>query len=581
MRPAVFRHFGSLVIGLAALMAACPQAASAATWTFLVYGDSRDSSGGINTQILGELAARTVAENPAFILFVGDLAGTGSQANYDLWKSTMAAVYNAGIGVAPVAGNHESAAFAAFKSTFITPLSSTFKNAPLQNFVLDTSGSDGRSFSFNYKNALFLGLDNYANNSTSTHAVNQTFVDARLAARNPAATPLVFAYCHEPAFKPGQDTGLENKSSARNTFWTSLQNAGCRQLYVGHDHLYADARLDNGDGNVNNDVHQLVVGTAGAPLYTLAYSGDTGSWTVVPVNGESQYGYERVVVNDVAAKVTETWVHRTGTNAYADTTNIFSYYYGPATTIWSGAAGNANLNNADNWQGGTLPNLTGGTAVLSFAAGGGSAAVNTAANLAGIVVNRDGDFTIGHASGGSLTIGGSGVVASSGGTTSRTYTLSQDIVMSGAQTWRTTNANSKLLVSGSIANGGSLLTVEAFDNANGAVAITRGISGNGGLTKIGSGALTLSGTDSYTGLTTVSDGKLIVSSRFGLRDGANLAVGAQVSLLPDPPMEDAEAIGPPVSAPTAATVFTVPEPGTLALLTVAALAGLYGRRYRP
>ena len=129
---------------------------------------------------------------------------------------------------------------------------------------------------------MFLCMDNYSNSSTSAHNVNQAFLDAQLAARNPTNTPLVFAMWHEPAFKCGSDTGLENKPALRNVTWTSLQNAGCRQVFNGHDHLYAMARLDDGDGNPNDDTYQVVVGTAGAPLYDVVYSGDTGTWTVVP-----------------------------------------------------------------------------------------------------------------------------------------------------------------------------------------------------------------------------------------------------------------------------------------------------------
>jgi len=118
------------------------------------------------------------------------------------------------------------------------------------------------------------------------------------------------------------------RRTQRNATWTSLQNAGCRVVFNGHDHLFASARLDDGDGNPNDDIYQVVVGTAGAPLHTLAYQGDTGSWTVVPISYESSYGYLRVVVDDVAQTVVQTWVHRTGTNIFAVTTNVVSYTYG-------------------------------------------------------------------------------------------------------------------------------------------------------------------------------------------------------------------------------------------------------------
>jgi hypothetical protein len=319
------------------MLLASAQCGMGATWKFLVYGDSRAASGsGINAQILGEMAAQTLVENPAFVLFPGDLVGTGGQTVYNTWKTTMLPVYNAGIGVCPVAGNHEAnggqSGLDAFKSTFITPyVAAPF--AGMTNLVVDSSASDGRSYAFNFQAALFLCMDNYSNASTSAHMVNQTFLDARLAARNPTNTPLVFAMWHEPSFKCGSDTGLEAKPTQRNATWASLQNAGCRQVFNGHDHLYATARLDNGDGNASNDTYQVVAGTAGAPLFALSYSGNTGSWTVVPVSSESSYGYLRVVVDDAAQTVVQTWVHRTGINVFVDTTNVLSYTYGALTVF--------------------------------------------------------------------------------------------------------------------------------------------------------------------------------------------------------------------------------------------------------
>jgi hypothetical protein len=326
----------------------CPKGVSAVAWKFLVYGDSRSSlpyfaESGVNTAILSELAARTVTENPALVLFPGDTAYTsflGYNAPYTTWKSAMQPVYNAGIGVCVVAGNHEcdgggQAGLDAFKSKFIAPLQTT-AFAGEENFVLDNSSADGRSYAFNYRNALFVGLDNYPNASSSAHRVNQTFLSAQFAARNPNTTPLVFTLGHEPAFCAGEDVGLEQTPTQRNIFWQSLENAGCRQYFCGHMHLYADAQLKQtgeSSDNPQNDVHQVIVGTGGAPLYDLVYQGNMGSWTLADLSHDASsasghYGYVRVVVDDAAHTVTQTWVQRTGTNTFVDVpSSVFSYMY--------------------------------------------------------------------------------------------------------------------------------------------------------------------------------------------------------------------------------------------------------------
>ncbi|MGD0900361.1 MAG: metallophosphoesterase [Thermoguttaceae bacterium] len=317
------------------LVLGCIQAASAETWKFLVYGDSRAHKGaGVNTAILDELAAATVAEKPAFVIFTGDLVGTGGPAVFATWKECMQPVYDAGIGVCPVMGNHDAPGLDDFKSMFITPLAShPFPGC--EDLVLDSTASDGRSYAFRYRDALFLALDNYSDGNKRFHAVNQTFVDARLADRDADATPLLFAVAHEPAFRAGGDAGLEQKPAERDRFWQGLEDAGCRAYLCGHMHLYADARIARAD-DPSRGIHQVIVGTAGAPLYSLNYWDDTGSWTVADLAHDTEhYGYVRVVVDDEAQTVAQTWVQRTAANVFEDVpAGVLPYVDPPRRLSW-------------------------------------------------------------------------------------------------------------------------------------------------------------------------------------------------------------------------------------------------------
>jgi autotransporter-associated beta strand protein len=101
-----------------------------------------------------------------------------------------------------------------------------------------------------------------------------------------------------------------------------------------------------------------------------------------------------------------------------------------------------------------------------------------------------------------------------------------------------------------------------FDADSGDIIVTGNISGSQGLIKTGDYKLTLSGTNTYSGGTTVSGGELIVTTSTALPDGSNLTIGDS-SLFP-------AAVVP--SQSTAA----VPEPATLALLAAGAvLIGLH------
>jgi autotransporter-associated beta strand protein len=112
-------------------------------------------------------------------------------------------------------------------------------------------------------------------------------------------------------------------------------------------------------------------------------------------------------------------------------------------------------------------------------------------------------------------------------------------------------------------------------NAGGAVIDTNGqnvtiaanlLSGSGSaadtLTKIGNGTLTLSGTNTYMGMTEVNGGTLIVANNRAIADGTDLEVG-------DPELLSLAAIVPESAA---VPVTPVPEPGTLVLVVTAAIA---------
>ncbi|MGD0896961.1 MAG: autotransporter-associated beta strand repeat-containing protein, partial [Thermoguttaceae bacterium] len=108
-----------------------------------------------------------------------------------------------------------------------------------------------------------------------------------------------------------------------------------------------------------------------------------------------------------------------------------------------------------------------------------------------------------------------------------------------------------------------------------------------GLVKNDTGTLTLSGTNSYSGGTTVSDGLLVINRSSALPTGSILTIGANGSVeLGDSTLNgNAIPLGTSPSAGTLAPqgvaadgVHAVPEPGTLALLAAAAACGFAIRR---
>lgn len=191
------------VVFISAFLAIVSLTASAGepSWRFIVTGDSRGDKNSVNTAILGELAAEIVKKQVDFVLFSGDLVyGHVDQAAMDsqfkTWQDTMQPVYDAGIGVYVVRGNHDLG-----DPPGITAWNNVFKD----KFSLPANGPAGEknlTYSFRHKNAFIVGVDEYA----QLGRVNQGWLDAQFAAN---MEPHVFIFGHEPAFEAAHEGCLD------------------------------------------------------------------------------------------------------------------------------------------------------------------------------------------------------------------------------------------------------------------------------------------------------------------------------------------------------------------------------------
>lgn len=301
---------------LTGILCVSPLSAQDGKWKFFVYGDTRGTweEEPVNAALLGELVRETTNERPAFVLVPGDLVYAGGLSNFAAWTNIMAPVYQAGIGVYPVVGNHDAADLAAYQQVFGA---SVPQNGP--------EGEVGRTYAIGYSNALILVLDQYVN----LEQVNTNWLETVLATN---ASTHVFTMGHEPAFKVVHTDCLQSYPENRAKFWNLMSNASCRVYFAGHDHFFDHMRLDDHDGDPSNDVHQYIVGTGGAPLYDDGlYDGANGGWSPVRVTHESNYGYVCVEIEGPVA--TLTWRHRVAPGVYAATTDVFSFSLAPKIDI--------------------------------------------------------------------------------------------------------------------------------------------------------------------------------------------------------------------------------------------------------
>jgi hypothetical protein len=272
--------------------------APAARWRFVVTADTRDTAWGYNPIVFPRLVQAVLREHERsaidLMLVPGDLVygAVDVQAELAAWAEAVCPLREAGIAVYPLRGNHELLCDQQCWNSVFMGAGALPGDGPL--------GEEGLTYSFSHKNALFIGFDNYFG-----YKVNVDWVQERLDANT---RPHVFSFSHEPAFAAYHLDCLDDFVVERDRFWAALEQAGSRAYFCGHDHFYDHARVLDGDGDANDDIHQFIVGTGGGPLYSFSppYLGNNSGMTLQQMDHAEIEGYLAVEVDDL--DVTLTWM---------------------------------------------------------------------------------------------------------------------------------------------------------------------------------------------------------------------------------------------------------------------------------
>lgn len=315
-----------LVLSLVAvsfLLNGCSGSIVQTKWTYAVYCDSRGDNdtknlakSGVNEAVVDAVARDMVKEGVELVIFPGDMVNgwrsisTPYADQFANWRKAMAPVYGAGIKVYPVRGNHETGPFnqpikfpwppGSGPEPTIVPdagLMTAYRNAFSDPWIPANgpAGEVGLTYSFNYKNAFFVGLDQ----SVNPFRVNQPWLNAQLAQNTQLHT---FVYGHTPAFRVGHADSLAYYPKDRDLFWNSLGNAGVRMYFSGHDHLYNRAHIQDQAGHT---IYQVLTGAGGAPFNTWAPPYAEGDKVVGDYHKEGKNGYVLVTVD--GPRVTMRW----------------------------------------------------------------------------------------------------------------------------------------------------------------------------------------------------------------------------------------------------------------------------------
>ena len=271
MRFALWTFSGCMALALSEGRAdAAPQQPA---WKFAFFSDGRSdksndpgASNGVRWASTRAIAAHAASQHVDLVVFPGDLSNGATnfgtlEHQWTEWRKDMAPLYDAGIAVYPVRGNHEL-----HQPDSIQAWRKVFPELP-QNGPEDQIGL---TYKVETKNACFIAVDEFA---------GQTEVGGGAKSKNAPVTGMVspwvieqidhtrkrwvFAFGHESAFFGHHTDALASDEQGRDALWNALGARGGVYL-SGHDHMYVRHWAPDQD---NHPVLELVVGCAGAPLY--------------------------------------------------------------------------------------------------------------------------------------------------------------------------------------------------------------------------------------------------------------------------------------------------------------------------
>ena len=286
------------------------------------YLPRREDQNGLNSVINKEIANAVLKEKAQALFWTGDLVNLTDKnpATFEqellAWRDIMQPLYDQGVAVLPVRGNHE----------VMCPEAARVWNKVFSGrYALPDNGPIGEknlSFFYARDSLLAIGIDEY---ESGTETVDQAWLDQVLQRER---KPFIVLYGHEPMFMDGhhKDT-MDVHPAMRDAVWESLIRAGARAYFCGHDHFYDHMIVTRGKGDPGPEMHQFTAGTAGAPFYKgKTYSGNNSYWKLTPVKHiENTYGY--ILLEIEGNKTTITFKGQTAPGRY-EPMDSFSYETG-------------------------------------------------------------------------------------------------------------------------------------------------------------------------------------------------------------------------------------------------------------
>lgn len=291
-----------------------------------------------------------------------------------------------------------------------------------------------------------------------------------------------------------------------------LTKTGAGTLTLSGVDTFAGGSINGGTNTITGNV--TFNGTGGSRLY-LGNANPAFDGTVILQPGSAL----NVIGNYADAMVLG---RDGGSGTIIQNGGTFTFNMGNQNYLFVGASGNAATRSEYDMNGGVL-DMSGKT--LGIGLGAGAAITGIVSQVSGVITNvfnlQPGALTpnglgIYTLKGGSIYIGSGGITTSSG-----LYNLNLGGgTIAASATW-TSPLNMNLTnLNGSV----------TFDTAANNITLSGALTGNGGLIKIGSGTLEISGANNYTGNTVVNEGTLQLDVTGSTLGSVRVANGALLNL---------------------------------------------------
>lgn len=290
-----------VVVSVALAMLAA-RAALAEAWSFGVMSDTQWSPSGnrpdkgVPTEIIDDVNRQFIQAGVKFVVQVGDITqNAGKLPNaldeLDIRAGHIQALTGAGIRFFPLRGNHEGTAACADRFEQVFPgLPGTAGFKPADGYgdgsSPDLTGLAGKSYSFTYRNAELVLLDQFVVNDGSPKgkayriAEQQPWITRQLEQAN-LAHRHAFVFGHknllgqhhkdnlfgEPIDKADAGDTSPAAQAAIGAFIRSLQLNGVRFYMSGHDHMYYRALVRTPEPAHEFSVQQVITGSCSYKFY--------------------------------------------------------------------------------------------------------------------------------------------------------------------------------------------------------------------------------------------------------------------------------------------------------------------------